>query len=493
MTIPTRAVVATLALLASGLAGCLTDAKPHSPLDPSEPEDLPVSVLLNALEPMELTAPIMKKLKPVATANGGEPGVWVDTKGLIYATFPGCPVGKSCINGPVYRSEDEGATWMYLNNPANGSLDSKKARPANGDSDVATDAAGKVYASDLGGGIQVFASDDGFDWSWKFNVVPQGHWADRQWMAAAKPGELIVTWMGGASQAERQVAVRSTFDGGDTWTDVSYFGDNIGWLGTVQFNANGTEAYIPYTQTDNTLSDVAGLLANPRIHMMVLRSLDGGRSWESIDTGVSFLRSMSGLHWSGVLMAPALDVTGDGHVVVAWAQDDSTAVATSIGAPVRLIASADKGKTWSQPVTVSARVTNIFPWVTAGAGDRVAVTYFTSDTRLDSDYAPDASWDVEAVVVDGVGSASPTMVRTTIDTAVHTGGLCARGGLCGLTASNRRLLDFFESDVMPDGRLIVVYPADNGVSNGVEMRVALQEGGSPLLIPGLLGKGTKGL
>jgi hypothetical protein len=45
------------------------------------------------------------------------------------------------------------------------------------------------------------------------------------------------------------------------------------------------------------------------------------------------------------------------------------------------------------------------------------------------------------------------------------------------------LLDYFESDLMPDGRLIVAYPADSYVCSqrNIQVRVAIQAGGSLLM------------
>ncbi len=491
----TLALMAAL-LSASILAGCVgpTDSDTLAPGGVVQPRRS-THVLDSAIEPSDFTAPIFERLGAVARAGpvygGGEPSIWAHMDGTTYLAFPGCdngpyylvsiPGSAPCRHGLIYRSTDDGRTWERLNRDSDGRLPGDEEAPiANGDADVAVDAAGTVYASNLGGGIPVMRSDDaGATWRFIGDVVPEEHWADRQWMAAAGPGHLIMTWMGGADRSQRAVAVNTTFDGGDTWTGVEYLGADIGWLGTVQFSPDAAHAYVPFTQSGR-LTGTTG--QDSEYDMLVAHTADGGITWEVIDTGARIPAPVQGTHWSGSLMAPALDVTGDGTVIAAWAEDVPAPVAgtTSTGARIRYVASTDNGTTWGAPVVVPTRTTAIMPWVTGGAGDRFAITFFESLAPLDSDYVG-GSWDVSAVYVDDA-AGDAKFVHTIIDERVHAGGICARGGLCMLTGSDRALLDFFESDLLPDGRLILTYPADP-VEGGkyIEIRTAVQSGGSFLL------------
>jgi hypothetical protein len=483
-----------LALVLLLAAGCLS--QPAS-TGTAPPPAAPTSVVAGAAEPSGLVAPTFKLLGAVATGgpaySAGEPSIRATLDGLLYVAFPGCdtpgsilvpvdaPGQPRCDHGVVYKSADQGATWSRLNDPSTGRL-SGKGPAANGDAEVAVDAAGTVYASNLGGGIHVQSSSDGGrTWGYVGNVVPKNESADRQWMAAAGPGHLVMAWMGSLGDKPRSVLLNTTFDGGATWTGATALGDGIGWIGPVQFAPDGATAYVVYTQPLPGGVDAVAL--NQRTcAVMVGRSPDGGRAWDAIDTGARITTNLQGGHWSCVNMAPALDVTGDGHVVAAWSEDvESPGDATSLGAVVKAVVGAPGGASWGKAFQVSDDATAIMPWVAAGAGDRFAVTYLASPVPADPDYAG-GKWALKAAVVDGTG-AGAHIVRTTIDPNVHEGGICSRGGLCFETGSDRFLLDFFQNDVLPDGRLVVVYPA-NPASGArfLEIRVALQDGGTPLLV-----------
>lgn len=510
---PSFPFLAAAVLALTLLAGCADDEGDKAGDDSQAL--LPVHPLAGTVEPVDgLGTPTFRLLGAVARTGpvygGGEPSISAAMDGTLYVAFPGCDTGfyladlpgqATCAHGPIYRSADDGASWMRLNGERDGRYDDGGKGPAaNGDAEVTTDAAGSVYASNLGGGIQMHRSDDkGKTWTYIGNVVEEGEGSDRQWIAAAAPGHLIVAWMGSGTDAAdkeqgRAVIVNTTFDGGASWTGSLALGANIGWLGPVAFDPDGRTAYIPFTQVegDGAIGIVVG---SSTFSMRVARTLDGGATWEILDTGARWTTPQVAGHWSGVHMAPALDVTGDGTVVVAYAVDRDLLGqgVTAGGTELRLMASRDGGATWSAPqvAEITAPATGqvgesgagspIMPWVAGGAGDRFAVTYLYSAVGTDTDYQP-AIWDVRALFVDGLATPDETMADVLIEANVHQGAVCSRGGTCLVTGSDRALLDFFESDVTPDGRLVLAYPADPAADGKyIEIRVAIQDGGGRLL------------
>lgn len=513
---------AALATLAVVLAGCTGQGPADAPA--GDEGDLPavaVHVLDGALEPADFLAPTFVVRAPVAAGGplygAGEPGIWAALDGSLFVTFPGCddgpyyfvsyPGSETCGHGLVWKSTDLGQTWTRLNRHPDGLL-TEDGPAANGDADVAVDSAGTVYASNLGGGgIQFHRSlDGGATWQYMANIVPPTEdpdddpeareGADRQWLAAAGPGHVINAWM--RTSPSRDVEVNTTFDGGLNWTGNATFGDNIGWVGSVQFAPDGQHAYIPYTQPTGGAPSV-GLGIADTFRMHVIRTADGGRTWEDVDTGMEWSTTATGVHWSGGHMAPALDVTGDGTIVVAMSVDDWVALPAGVPAPtnqgtsILVRYSRDGGTTWSETVSFNENTlgndgggaaldagTRVFPWIAGGAGDRFAITYFSTPTPVDND-AAGTVWALEALVVDGAAEGTLVTHEVTIDPNVHEGPICTRGGVCGGPA-DRTLLDYFESDVTPDGRLVVVYPADSVVAGkDIEIRVAVQDGGSFLL------------
>lgn len=490
------------------VAGCNAPPGADPPASPDEPVAALLHAAQGAIEPVEFSAPTFL-LRGAVAAGGplygaGEPGIWAALDGTLFVTFPGCddgpyyfvsvPDSETCGHGLIWKSLDLGQTWTRLNRHPDGLL-TEDGPAANGDADVAVDSAGNVYASNLGGGgIQFHRSQDGgATWQYMANIVPltqdpdddaeQHEGADRQWLAAAGPGHVINAWM--RTSPERDVRLNTTFDGGVTWTGNATFGDGIGWIGTVQFAPDGMHAYVPYTQPN---------AAGTSFEMHVLATADGGRNWTDRATGMVWDTPAAGQQWSGGHMAPALDVTGSGMVVVAMAVDIwnpglPVGVAAQ-GTSILVRTSNDNGATWGETIDLRGSAspagltggadTRVFPWVTGGAGDRFAITYFANPLPVDNNLGGGV-WSLQAQVCDGAGEGAYTCLGTTIDEAVHEGPLCTRGGGCR-GPGDRALLDYFESDVTPDGRLVVVYPADPYQSNKqIEIRVAVQDGGSFLL------------
>ncbi|MCA1810500.1 MAG: glycoside hydrolase [Halobacteriales archaeon] len=482
-----RSLLPALLLCLALLAGCAQPpAAPPEPPAPAPPMEM--RVLPNATAPAgDLVAATYRAGKAVGTGFLGEPTLVADAWGRLLLTFPGCEGSHSqCLNAPIFRSADGGASWESLNRLRNGSLDPGSPR-ANGDAMLSIDAAGALYASNLGSGLPHWRSvDDGATWEYRGNPVPKGAGSDRQWSWGGPNGTVVTAWM--ATSPARAAAVAVSHDGGSKWTKPATLDASIGWIGPIAGSPDGQRLLVAYTKPLNSDQPVVGgvlLPKDPQVELRLLRSLDGGATWGIVGTGHVITKDPAVSQWSGTLMAPALARTGDGTLVYAWSEQrlDPEGRAASTVASVYTMASKDDGATWGAPRLLSGDRTAIMPWVVGGAGGRYAVGYYAaSDVHVDSDY--EGTWDMEATVVDGERAATAVVAAK-----VHSGGICTKGGGC--STSDRSMLDFLGGALLPDGRVAWAYASSAGIAadprgfvlggDGTSVLVAVQDGGSRLL------------
>lgn len=446
-------LLVALAFLSLALGGCMTPSETPAPPPPAPAADQ--RVLPGAVAPAVALAPLAFQ-PAVSVAKGfvGEPSIIAVADGSLFLTFPGCPSGQTCNNGLMERSVDGGATWKVLN-LENGSLDAS-GHDANFDAMVAVDAAGTLYASHLGGGLPTFASTDGgATWAYRGDPVPASDGADRQWLWGGPAGVIVQDWM--ATSPTRSAAVSVSRDGGTSWSTPFYADEPIGWIGPATGTPDGSTLLAPYTKPLTTGEDPTGLalMADPAVELRYLFSADGGAKWEVRSTGVQITKPPTGT-WPGTLMAPVMATLGDGSFVYVWSEQVvQDAGPGKPAATVKAVSSAD-GATWSAPRILSGTRTGIMPWVVPLGGDRFAVAYYAADdVHASNDY--EGTWDVELAVVD-----AQSITSGHVATGIHNGGVCAKGGVCGLTFSDRSLLDFLGGTLLPDGRVAIAFSASPG-------------------------------
>ena len=104
--------------------------------------------------------------------------------------------------------------------------------------------------------------------------------------------------------------------------------------------------------------------------------------------------------------------------------------------------------------------THIWPWVVAGDAGRVAVAWYGTNAS-GGPSAAKGDWFVFATTVIGADTPTPQLFGAQVTpTPIFQGGICQRGTTCQADPSpsgDRRLGDFFEATVDPDGALLVVY------------------------------------
>lgn len=478
---------AILVLIGLWLAGC---ASPNPPGPDSDPAPA-VGEYARALTFTQLGA-----IGRGWTVLTGEPSLAVAPDGALFARHLGCDdsvayladlgghelAGASgrttCIHGRTLRSQDEGKTWSLLNDPVTGRL-SDEAPAGDGDPDIAIDAAGSIYTVDMGCEqttlsdpqencrfVHLIAhrSDDrGDSWAYLGEILPTGEQNDRPWITAADAGHIIVTWWDPESSPDHPAPldVRTSFDGGRTFSEAKRIREGIGWLGKPQFARDSLHVYIPFT-----VPDPPDPSSTQRVYALhVGRSVDGGRTWEDIDTGVK-VSARRDSHRSGLAVAPNLAVTRAGHV--AWLYTDrvpATGGATESRVVVKATWSFDAGSTWSPPVEISRTPSAIMPWGAALPDGHLVVTYYANKLEGDPNYV--GLWDVEVAVVD---LESGAIAHGVVAPDVHRGGLCSSTLACDFSPR-----EFFQNAVLPDGRIAVVYSTDP-VEGGkfVEIHAAIQ-------------------
>jgi hypothetical protein len=178
-------------------------------------------------------------------------------------------------------------------------------------------------------------------------------------------------------------------------------------------------------------------------NVFVSRSTDGGKHWTPVLVFAGPLLSTN----SNVFPAIAVDST-NGNVYATWSN------ASDAGTNAYFSFSADKGASWSTPVTVNTAPANtaIFPWVAAHAGTVDVVYYGTAGANMAG-----AMWNVYlAQTTNNGASFSQSLVNVNPN---HLGVICTEGTACA--PGTRNLLDLFQVGIDPlNGLAAVVYVDD---------------------------------
>lgn len=485
-------------------------------------------------------------------AFGGEPTIAANGKGELYDTTPS---GGTLL----YKSTNHGATWTQATT----------ADPSSGDDCVFTDSSNAVYECNLAGSqstgplqADVWKSlDDGKTWIYGTNAAdivlgsnvcgtscsPFG--VDRQWGAAYIPPG------GTTSTATVVLAYHDFFGPSQIWVNVSHnggstFGDPIDVMAHLTASGTSQGAVALADSACNTVPTAAAIAqAGPhagRIYvawiasdpesagtgcnvtmvqsfhnLFVAWSDDGGATWTpqlAYDAGIghdtstpfaSFTLDNQGNPYYGF----ATPAPGDNpatcsaesaqgtvqsdpscayHMWVAWSNDGGTTWDGGGGALPGTAATAYEVDAASQAQT------DVFPAIAAGSPGQVDVAWLRTNEIEPTDtlgkfdpggcagpgngnpafYPPTCSWNLYAGqslnLSAGPGKATWTTGAVTT-TPMHVGDICNLGIFCLAPSSNRNLLDFISETVDPTtGFAHVAYADDNTVN---KLRVANQVSG----------------
>ncbi|HLE96497.1 MAG TPA: hypothetical protein VI997_03930 [Candidatus Thermoplasmatota archaeon] len=431
-----RVVVAAPGLATTEIATPLPPTIRLAPLAAALAAD-DAAPVLRFLPPVDLGGAALAHEATCPAWNCGlsEPVIEVAGDGTVYYSAT-CCVG---LAPPVWASRDGGTTFQQLDDAY---------RHATGiEGDFAVDDAGNVYFTDILIGAGWFTSWDATGKERWTVPVPFPPLVDRPWVRAGAEDVVYFAYNTG-----RDTLFYRSIDGGKTWGAAPLFaaGFNLGNLGQGPENEH---LYIVGSVGDK----------------VVLReTTDGG------DT------------WSDAIEVPTPDV--DGGV-----RDQTPVVADEAGNLWVVYAWGEKGVydvyavrrdttgEWHEPLQVSApgvptgaedadaegRLgTNAYPWPAALKDGTLAIAWYAAPwaevheepagglmggTRYGVE--DDEPWYIMVAASIDAGSDAPTFQRVLADPEpVLTGDL------------GRRLLDFVQIDVAPDGALHLAYAAQHDAS-----------------------------
>lgn len=352
----------------------------------------------------------------VSNCGASEPSVEVAGDGSVYVTGV-CCIGKS---PPIWASRDGGASFA----PLEGDL----LREAFGiEGDFAIDDAGNLYFSDISAASAYFASwDKDGQHRW---TIPAGAFVpavDRPWVRADAEDHVVFAY-----NALTTTNVYTSDDGARTWTLRYRAPGGLGSLG------QGPERTTYW------------LTAGEKLH----QSTDAGETWASVadiprpsETGTS----------TQAYEVPVVDEAGNVWLVYDW-QDRTDVECTGGGplearectpAPFHVYAVRyDPEGEWHGPYRVSPEAgTHVYPWAAAGRDGTLAVAWYAAPDAVNGSVEKDTPWFVTVgVTLDGTAEAPSWQVAHADPEPVLKG------------AMGRRLLDFLQIDVGPDGALHLAY------------------------------------
>jgi len=306
----------------------------------------------------------------------GDPALAFDSRGNAYYAFIADHEGQgglfTNVSVVIYRSSDGGLTWEGPVTVA----------PGSGGVVGPIDFNDKVYLAVDANPASPFRDRVYVTWT-RFLSGPQGQYVE-------SPIFLAFSEDGGRTfSAEREIS------GASTALCPIQFGDEDGKCDEDQFSQ-------PIVGPDGTLyvgfenfQDADSLKTNFRGQMLVVRSRDGGVSWEGpfriatvfdgfddYPVNPDGRQTLTGcslrLHSAGNLTASP----STGELVLVW-DDNRNGNRTSTNNDVFIARSVDRGETWSAPIVVSGAPNDQFyPWGSVGPSGEIVVGY------MDRQYQP---------------------------------------------------------------------------------------------------------
>ena len=405
------------------------------------------------------------------TQTAAEPSIRSGPDGTLYIVAPTGIGGVRTQEGGdggdlLWRSEDGGKTWTYLT--------SYDQAAGGGDADLAVDSGGVIWASGLTlvNTTAAVSTDKGDT----FKVNPVGSittgLVDRQWIETYKDEPtaymttgsdgIILTQLTRAPGTDEPAAVKTI--------TVSRPDDAYQWPGELAVDESHDFVYVSY----NTVGKKAA-----HDDIVVTRS---DLTLDEAQTKQFVVRKTKGDSFDSFT---AIDEDNAGNVYVVWNERIFKKHHKKNGRTVTFLSvSKDQGQTWSRARRVNRSPrTTVFPWIVAGDKGRVSIVYYGTRAR-----GPNPNkvvqagrklpkWYVYAASSFNAASRRPRFTEVkAVRTPIHKGDICTSG--TGCASGTRDLLDFFQNDLDPCGRVVITYTDNddddvdktgNRVTNNPEM------------------------
>jgi hypothetical protein len=400
-------------------------------------------------------------LKLDETRAGGEPVLWTDFAhhSVVYSSHagtthlyrPGFASGGalqflSTYRNQVFmwRSENDGRTFQRVDYSGGFPTDPSK-NTGFSDPDFTQDAGGRIYNTGIDlANTALFSSPDGGK-TWDAGTV-QCVPGDRPWLAGGRKDEVFLATNTLDKTPSHQIYTST--DAGNTCSSEGIPAggqteDGQSWTGNGKIIFDpGRETLIEPANFGSGSSGGVGI--------------DVWHRGDKAFTPYKAADSSMFAHW------PAIAMDDAGTIYLVW--DDYPTSETENngcnGAPsplpnhILLAYTKDLGKTWSQPIQVTAPADHfvLWPWVAAGEAGRVSVVWYETDKVVDLGCNQAQLSIKQATILNADNNRKRTV--EIVDAAgrpIADSDLCLSGTTCVATGEDRRLGDFFTNSVGLDG------------------------------------------
>lgn len=381
--------------------------------------------------------------------SAAEPGIRAARDGTLYIVAPtglvGARIEENGSGGDIiWRSDNGGRTWKFL-----GSFDSGQG---GGDADIAPDRKGRLWGSGLTLVNTTAAYSDDKGESFQTNSVGSlSTLVDRQWIETyrSKPFAFMTT---GEIGPRRTILTRLGLLPGDIPNAqetivVGRPGDAYQWPGEIAVDERDGLVYTSYNTIGEKRQHDDIIVTRNDLNLDKLKRFKVTRTkGDSFDSFV------------------AIDVDRAGNVYAVWTERRHTKKNKRRGRTNSYLAiSRNKGKTFSKPIKLNRGPnTTTFPWIVAGGKGKVAVGYYGTDARGPSPERvarkgkPAPKWKVYLAYSTNATKSNRKFTEiTAVRSKIHEGNICTSG--TGCAPGTRDLLDFFQVDLDPCGRVITTY------------------------------------